>query len=84
MSELLYCLPSFGGEAANTWGIYLIGLVCDWLKEQGGIDAMQKRNKEKAALLAAILTKDGTDQWMRLAVMSSLGTAAPGMWLASM
>jgi phosphoserine aminotransferase len=35
----------------NTWGIYIIGLVCDWLNEQGGITAMQKRNEEKAEIL---------------------------------
>ena len=33
----------------NTWGVYMIGLVCDWLKEQGGVAAMQVRNEEKAA-----------------------------------
>lgn len=35
----------------NTWGIYMIGLVCEWLKDQGGVAAIQKRNDEKAALL---------------------------------
>jgi phosphoserine aminotransferase len=35
----------------NTWGIYLTSLVCDWLKEQGGIAAMEKHNREKAAVL---------------------------------
>ena len=35
----------------NTWGIYIIGLVCDWLKEQGGVAGIRKRNEEKAALL---------------------------------
>ncbi len=35
----------------NTWGIYMIGLVCDWIVEQGGIPAMQIRNEEKAAIL---------------------------------
>ncbi|MEO8573417.1 MAG: 3-phosphoserine/phosphohydroxythreonine transaminase [Pyrinomonadaceae bacterium] len=35
----------------NTWGIYLIGLVCDWLKEQSGLTAMQKRNEDKAEIL---------------------------------
>jgi len=35
----------------NTWGVYLIGLVCDWLKGEGGVTAMQKRNEEKAAIL---------------------------------
>ena len=44
----------------NTWGVYMIGLVCDWLKEQGGVAAMQVRNEEKAAILYdAIDTSDG-------------------------
>ena len=44
----------------NTWGIYLTSLVCDWLKEQGGVAAMEKRNREKAAILYdAIDSSDG-------------------------
>jgi len=44
----------------NTWGIYLTGLVCDWLKEQGGVTAMETRNREKAAILYdAIDSSDG-------------------------
>jgi phosphoserine aminotransferase len=44
----------------NTWGIYVIGLVCDWLKEQGGVSAMQQRNEEKASLLySCIDSSDG-------------------------
>jgi phosphoserine aminotransferase len=44
----------------NTWGIYMVGLVCDWLKEQGGIAAIQKRNIEKATVLySAIDASDG-------------------------
>lgn len=35
----------------NTWGIYMIGLVCDWLKGEGGTQAIEKRNLEKAAIL---------------------------------
>jgi len=35
----------------NTWGIYLISLVCKWLRDQGGLTAMATRNAEKAALL---------------------------------
>jgi len=35
----------------NTWGIYVINLVCKWLKEKGGLDAMQRENEEKARLL---------------------------------
>ena len=35
----------------NTWGIYLAGLTFEWLKEQGGVKAMEKVNIEKAAML---------------------------------
>jgi phosphoserine aminotransferase len=35
----------------NTWGIYIIDLVCKWLKEKGGLSAMQRENEEKAGLL---------------------------------
>lgn len=44
----------------NTWGIYLTSLVCDWLKEQGGLSVMEMRNREKAAVLYdAIDSSDG-------------------------
>ena len=43
----------------NTWGIYLISLVCDWLEDHGGVDAMAMRNKEKAAILYNAI--DGSD-----------------------
>lgn len=34
-----------------TYGIYFMGRVFEWVKAQGGVAAMQKRNEEKAALL---------------------------------
>jgi phosphoserine aminotransferase len=44
----------------NTWGIYLVSLVCEWLRDQGGIDAMAVKNRDKAAVLYnAIDTSDG-------------------------
>lgn len=44
----------------NTWGIYLVSLVCEWLKDQGGLAAMKIRNEEKAGLLYnAIDSSDG-------------------------
>ena len=44
----------------NTWGIYLINLVCEWLKEQGGVEVLQVRNEAKAgALYKAIDASDG-------------------------
>lgn len=33
------------------YGIYIVGLVLEWLKKQGGVGAMGERNREKAALL---------------------------------
>ncbi len=35
----------------NTYGIYMAGLSFDWLKELGGVPAMEKINIEKAALV---------------------------------
>jgi len=35
----------------NTWGIYIIRLVCDWLREKGGLVAMERENEQKARLL---------------------------------
>jgi phosphoserine aminotransferase len=43
----------------NTWGIYIINLVCKWLKEKGGLEAMQRENQEKAKLLYDAI--DATD-----------------------
>ena len=35
----------------NTFGIYIIALVCDWIESLGGLAGMKTRNAEKAALL---------------------------------
>jgi phosphoserine aminotransferase len=44
----------------NTWGIYLISLVCEWLEQQGGVEAIAKANSEKARrLYDAIDNSDG-------------------------
>lgn len=44
----------------NTWGIYLIGLVCEWLQQHGGLAEVQKKNEAKAKLLYdAIDSSDG-------------------------
>ena len=43
----------------NTWGIYIINLVCKWLKEKGGLEAMQRENEDKASLLYDAI--DSTD-----------------------
>ena len=43
----------------NTWGIYIISLVCKWLQEKGGIAAMERENEQKARLLYDAI--DATD-----------------------
>ena len=44
----------------NTWGIYIIDLVCAWLEEQGGVAAIAEVNRRKADLLySAIDNSDG-------------------------
>ncbi len=43
----------------NTWGIYIMGLVCKWLRDQGGIAGMEQQNDAKAQLLYDAI--DATD-----------------------
>jgi phosphoserine aminotransferase len=43
----------------NTWGIYIISLVCKWLRDKGGLTAMHRENEAKAGLLYD--TIDATD-----------------------
>ncbi len=41
----------------NTWGIYLIGLVCQWIKSCGGVEEFERRNIQKAAILYDAIDK---------------------------
>jgi phosphoserine aminotransferase len=43
----------------NTWGIYIMDLVCKWLRDQGGLAGMEKQNDKKAQLLYDAI--DATD-----------------------
>lgn len=42
-----------------TYGIYIAGLVFQWLKRQGGVAAIERRNIEKAKLLYDYLDSSG-------------------------
>jgi phosphoserine aminotransferase len=42
-----------------TYSIYIAGLVFQWLKDQGGLDAMEAHNEVKAALLYDFLDASG-------------------------
>lgn len=53
-SMLDYKSHADAGSLFNTppcYSIYMAGLTFKWIKELGGVKAMQKRNEEKAALL---------------------------------
>ncbi len=53
-SMLDYKVHADAGSLFNTppcYSIYMAGLTFRWIKEQGGVAAMQKKNEEKAALL---------------------------------
>jgi phosphoserine aminotransferase len=43
----------------NTWGIYIISLVCRWLKDQGGVEGIEKLNREKAARIYDAIDRSG-------------------------
>ncbi|MFL6209589.1 MAG: 3-phosphoserine/phosphohydroxythreonine transaminase [Pyrinomonadaceae bacterium] len=43
----------------NTWGIYILDLVCKWIKEQGGLAGMHQENQAKAQLIYDAI--DATD-----------------------
>lgn len=45
----------------NTWGVYMIKLICEWLESMGGISSMQKINERKAAALYNAI--DSSDFW---------------------
>jgi phosphoserine aminotransferase len=45
----------------NTFGIWMIGEVCAWIKAQGGLAAMAAQNQRKAELLYAAL--DSSKAW---------------------
>ena len=49
-----YQIHADNGSMYNTpptYGIYILGLVLDWIKDMGGLEAMAELNKKKAALL---------------------------------
>ena len=43
----------------NTWGIYILSLVCKWLQDNGGIASMERENEAKAQLIYDAI--DATD-----------------------
>jgi phosphoserine aminotransferase len=43
----------------NTFGIYILGLVAQWMRAEGGLEAIAARNRRKAGLLYAEIDRTG-------------------------
>jgi phosphoserine aminotransferase len=57
-----YKLLADNGSLYNTppcFAIYMVGLVLKWLKELGGLAAMEKINREKAGLVYGMIDQSG-------------------------
>jgi phosphoserine aminotransferase len=46
----------------NTWGVYMLLRTCEWLESIGGVQAIEKINEEKAAMLYQVI--DSSDFWL--------------------
>ena len=53
----------------NTWAIYFVKLISDWMLAQGGVPAFERMNTAKAAALYALL--DSSDFWRPVAQQES-------------
>jgi len=42
-------------NTTNTFAVYVVKCMLEWLKEQGGVAAMERRNEEKAAVLYRVI-----------------------------
>lgn len=53
-------------NTTNTFAVYVIKLVLEWLKDQGGVAVMEKLNEQKAARLYQVI--DGGDFYRGIAL----------------
>lgn len=53
----------------NTWAVYIVGLVCEWVDSLGGLDGLEKLNEAKAKVLYDAL--DGSAFWKPCAAKES-------------
>lgn len=42
-----------------TFGIYMVGLVMDWIESQGGLEGLEKHNQKKADILYQAINESG-------------------------
>jgi len=68
-------------NTANTFAIYVTGLVLEWLHQQGGVAAIEKQNEQKAKLLYDLI--DGTEYYRGVILPEFRGTMNVSFNLAS-
>jgi phosphoserine aminotransferase len=59
-------------NTANTFAIYVTGLVLEWMEQQGGVAVIQERNEQKAKILYDLI--DGTDYFRGVILPEFRGT----------
>jgi len=59
-------------NTANTFAIYVTGLVLEWLQQQGGVAAIEKVNEQKAKILYDLI--DATDFYRGVILPEFRGT----------
>ncbi|MDH3997234.1 MAG: 3-phosphoserine/phosphohydroxythreonine transaminase [Desulfuromonadales bacterium] len=68
-------------NTANTYAIYVTGLVLEWLQQQGGVAAIEKVNEQKAQTLYSLI--DGSDYFRGVIQPEFRGTMNVSFNLAS-
>lgn len=68
-------------NTANTFAIYVTGLVLEWLQQQGGVAAIEKINEQKAKILYDII--DAGDYYRGVILPECRGTMNVSFNLAS-
>ncbi len=71
-SILKYTIHAKNGSmfnTPNTWAIYMVKLVCDWVDSMGGVAGLEKNNVVKAETLYKVL--DASDFWKPCAAKES-------------
>ncbi len=59
LNYLSYTSADSMPNTPNTWGVYIIDLVLEWLQNEGGLQVLEERNMRKARLLYDAV--DGSD-----------------------
>ncbi|MCP9495015.1 MAG: 3-phosphoserine/phosphohydroxythreonine transaminase [Pyrinomonadaceae bacterium MAG19_C2-C3] len=65
----------------NTWGIYILDLVCQWVEGKGGLNGIQQQNEAKAKMIYDVI--DANDFYRGHADVDSRSRMTPTFRLGS-